>query len=230
MLRHVRTVLACFGVLVCLLAIVPSVLAIQNAVNQDTSPQKCNVRFARATIDWTNPNLNTNFGGTYNRTGITTSTVANPSQPASQFVEIGWNKEIILLGLVTREFILVQYTDINGMVQRVAVNRPQRSVHEVTAQFDPRNTQQWFFFENGQLIVNQGYTSNFNKGCVAVAGGEVATNVEDMGNTRFYNLTRGRVNANGIITQVPWKTNARRLYQGRYSCTVTTVTDHRCGP
>jgi hypothetical protein len=66
---------------------------------------------------------------------------------------------------------------------------------------------------------------------VAIAGGEVFSHVEDMGNTRFYNLAWGKIpNTTGILSAKFWGSNQQRIYQGRYSCTVSSVADHRCGP
>jgi hypothetical protein len=98
----------------------------------------------------------------------------------------------------------------------------------MSLQYDPVTHQKWFAAANGQIL--NGYTSNFTKGCVAAAGGEVYADVEDMGNTRFSYLGWSKIASDGIIRFKYWAKNKERIADGRYSCTVVTPIEHRCGP
>lgn len=207
------------------------VMALQNAIRQDVGA-KCNIRASKASINWTNPNINTNNGGTYNRVGVTRQIVAN-NRPATQFAEVGWLKQVSLniFGIpVTTEWIYISYTDVNGQLKHDYMSRPQRSVHQFTVQYDPVNTKEWYFFENGQVVNSKGYPTDFAKGCAAFAGGEVYTNVENMGNTRFYNLQRGKINGQGIATGGAWLTNTVRIQQSPYMCLPIGIIEHTCSP
>lgn len=231
--------LICF---ICVVLIgVYSVLAIENAVNQyiPVGSVACKVQYAAATITWTNPNLNagTNPGGVYNRVGIAEETIANPNQPTSKFIEIGWAKQTNLPPNTypNGNFIAVVYTPPNGVPYGFFIPRPQRTSHNFAIQYDPLVHHKWFVYENSQPILDPNLNTydiatNFINGCAVVAGGEALLHYEDMGNTRFYNLRWGTISNSGIITAYYWINNLPRLHQGRYSCTVTTATDHRCGP
>lgn len=90
-----------------------------NAINQDIS-LRCNIRYVSGQINWTNPNLNTWNGGTFNRIGVSVST-ASTGAPATQFIEIGWIKQVQtnVLGFpVYSEWINVTYTDINDIIKQ----------------------------------------------------------------------------------------------------------------
>jgi hypothetical protein len=223
-----------------------SALAILNATNQyvPSGSDACKVQYARAHITWTNPSLNTSpsqpAGGVYNRVGITAQVVPNPTQPADQFVEVGWSKQINLPGIPNGHYIWVTYTrpNIQPPYHYYAywIFRPQRNVHDFGIQYDPLVHHQWFVYENTQPLSDPengyGITANFINGCAAVAGGEVVFGHEDMGNTVFYNLGWGTISASGIVSPHFWPANTPRLHQGRYRCTVFigTPTAHYCGP
>lgn len=225
------------------LLITLQVLSLENATNQyvPSGASACKVQYALARISWTNPNLNTNnsnpIGGSYNRVAITEQTTASPPLFAARFVEIGWVKQTGLpAGYPNGDSIAVAYTNSNGTPIGFFVPRPQRSNHLFGIQYDPLIHLKWFIYENAQPIFGPnpsdsfGIVSNFTNGCAAVAGGEVIFGYEDMGNTRFYNLRWGTISSSGIVSASNWASNTQRLYEGRYSCTVSTTTDHSCGP
>jgi hypothetical protein len=218
-----------FSLFLIMIIFLSPAIALQNATRQDVTEKNCAQRFARGTIYWTNPNLNTTYGGVYNRIALVNSAAASPIQHAGAFVEVGWYKEILFGGLVTRQGSRVVYTDASGTPQTIApvTTLPPYPVYSI--QYDPVNTNQWHFYRDG-IGLGSTVSHNLSGGCAVVAGGEVVSHVEDMGYTSFLQLEKGKIDAFGIIKNKYWTSNTIRLFQGRYSCTYLSNNNHICGP
>lgn len=137
-----------------------------------------------AYINWTNPDLD---GGSwvYHRTAVL-------QWSPWRFVEFGWQKTSSgVRGLIV-------YEDGSGAKNQVV--SISAATHRYSMQYDP-NTDKYWFYLDGSNVWN--VDANFSSGDAAMAGGEVASGVEDMGHTHCYDLRYLKKN-DGTFSFVLW--------------------------
>lgn len=161
-----------------------------NAIHNATEQNAGNWYGSRATINWTNPNLN---GGqwVYNRTSSNHSV----SGSCFRYSEIGWYKTTSgLQGLVVWD---------SGCNRSSLTFSITATTHTYSQQYYlSGGNDRYAWFVDGNSIGN-GLT-NFSYTTTVTCGGEVATGVESMGNTRCGSNYKLRKNPNGTYTFILW--------------------------
>lgn len=160
--------------------------ALHNATEQNSG----NWYGSRATINWTNPNLRTGQW-VYHRTS---SNHYNPGT-CFRYSEIGWQKTTSgLRGLIVWD---------SGCNRRDLPFTLSAATHTFSQQYYlSGSTDRYNWYVDGNSIGN-GQT-NFSYTTEVTCGGEVATGVEAMGNTRCGSNYKLRRNGDGSYTFVLW--------------------------
>jgi hypothetical protein len=159
---------------------------IHNATEQNAG----NWYGSRATINWTNPNLN---GGQW--VYVRTSSNHQVQGYCFRFSEIGWYKTTSSLkGLVIWD---------SGCSRKDLTFNITAATHTYSQQyFESGGVDRYAWYVDGSYI-GSGQT-NFFYTTTVTCGGEVATGVESMGNTRCGSNYKLRKNTDGTYTFILW--------------------------